>query len=311
MMTFVMAAAKARHVDIDVNDFGGQDETQDESEDEVEYSDAHMEDDPDTHFDPDNEEDDSDTHFDLDDEEDSQVVEPLTELTLPLSDEVSVERLAELRHCFIRKLAEVDVSNHTIFLDSKGNVKKHIRPKNTAFSKAEQCQIADFVFLQFFGKPAQDRIRNIITYHNQPQSNNAQFVTRARNASLDKSNPFALRKLFAAMVQSEIGGDGNNKSYDAVHRHESLFETLYYYTKVVKLAKAGDNSIRQALTDRGFGTKQGVNWASASKSLVASAVGQSPAQISNKLQQAQMVTGFIERWGNGFFLCLPPNFLSL
>jgi hypothetical protein len=236
----------------------------------------------------------------------------LTTLTLDLADGVDVSQLDDLRTKFIERLVSLDLSKHSSFLDSAGKVKQYMAPKKTHFSRDEAYDIGDYVFVKMLGMPAFNRLKTIIAHNNTSSTGDPKVVARARNAANQKGTPKLCRDLLNALADIESYDSKQHKPTNAIMAHVALTQFRARYTKMVKLLKAGNVRLQRYFAKNGLRTSQGVTWAALTKRFLSMTI-RTPTmhRVSNRLQQGQMVMSFLEPWGNGMHMTLPPDFISL
>ncbi|KAK5449532.1 hypothetical protein LTS15_008607 [Exophiala xenobiotica] len=254
-------------------------------------------------------------HINLDSEEESEEEgeaqghkEQLRKPTFSLAPDYDATTMSQVRDEFMDKLRKVDVSKSDIFVDQQGRLEKYA-PKVGTLDENDSVRIANFVFHDMLGATAYGRLVTLAKWWNDASDGDPALAGRARVASKDTRQPRAARNLFEGWAAAEQSMLLTNSFHRVLIGNVGRIQVLQQYDNLVTCGRRGLQGVPEALEDADVKMKG--RWASHIKQYIRIfLVLRGQHQLSNRLQEDQIVAAFAERWGVGVCALMLVTFIS-
>lgn len=228
---------------------------------------------------------------------------PLSDINYSFGTELPAQRISEARDTFCYRLLELEV---TIQMSQQLITKK--------FTNAEAIYLTNLMFIDLIGPPSRKRLAELLNSYtaNSERAFGSASVVRAEAAAKQSSTPQIFQAYFTSVSRATRLAAGHHHAHMPGISHlntiSSLSECLNthkHYTEIMRAARRKETWMTQFLTDHGYKTAQGKNWASLAATYLCSTLGVTAGALELNNAQAAIVNAMVENFGYGILTIFP------
>lgn len=235
------------------------------------------------------------------------------EVSLAMSQEITVAKLGELRKQFYNDL-------RTIPMPAGSKHRRSIGPEDDPlFDRAHAAQMTNFFFEDVMGVSGQQQLKLFVTQYSGENQLDLGAATRATKIVHDEGAPDHIRRFFAAYGADVRGDSGNSNS--AVKHIEQVtrsIRTLHEYQKVCRCIDNDDKDIRAYLAnllvpeelEKLMEKGQGVSVPSVARRVLGFLARADHGSLNSRCDRAKSINIVLEKMGEPALLLMPASSMT-